>query len=890
MKIKSILILCGTVLHLATNNAAAAPGLKEHRIPWRVLHWNSWPDSYTPYYGRNVPAPYAANAWGSVEWWGHNPGTYDGDGYWPPPTGTYSDDPAYNDVNSDTTFYYSGYMYVGEGSNLVTFISTFDDCIYLIIDDQGVLWNVEYNQTAVKTMPLTTGWHKFDFLLDNGGGGWGPMNSGESLGWLNHMGFAVDWSGRAGYGHNWFYGEDGNLWDHDWNWYGHYFNNNELYPDSPGNYVFPFDPGDGSFFSTVRPVDGAELGNPLPPVKIGTTSATLPSSIAIGPDSTVTPCVFYGIADGEDVVSAWDGCEALSAPQGSTGSEYVPFEIAIAGLPFNEEIHYRFGFIDSNGGTNFHSASASFTTRAVLASHPATPAGGTAVSLPAHISLATGESGVLRVYYGTEDFYDDAAAWGNAYEDIAIGGDFTGATNIIASGFVDGTTNYYRHAFVSAVAGDISFAPQSIMFVMGDANVPSAFRWLPLDTDATDWENPFAWENLDGFLRHVPGMAPGIVGDTISLVDMPTRIFNINGGISIAGIDAGTWGYGLSYFFVAGAGLDNPVDFNLQTADGSTFPLVLLNADNVCFGTIGNPANNLVNLVLHQPISISKSVSHGTGFLFGFPMHGGDDTAPSHITVSNGGNEWSGLNMSLINPGNTFRGDIFLGTPGTRAVRLSVGVNVDGQGSVYAADGMLGDPANRIVSHSTANAVNVHTENSFDWARAIVGECTLNCSYRDSWGIESYDSPRHLNLLPGSRFEPGYGDDFGRIICFASALNFDPATVLRAKVRADGASSVLELKLRANKLKSWYENPDDPPEPGVLALAGSVEIVEDESAGRIRPGAQFFVLETTYDNTAVTGKMKSATTGFILHHETDSEGYFRVIAEKTGLGSLLVVR
>ena len=311
------LIICGTVVHFAADAAAQiTPGLLESRYSGRyAANPNNVPDP-TSVDHRVVPAPYGANAWGDLDD-PNNPYldnnqtgdvnyTVPGSDGWPPEYGGWS---------HNTTFRYTGYIHIPEGSNTVTFVSQFNNAKCLFIDDVIVYQNDTWNGLGSATVYLATGWHKFDLRNDLTSGDFGPHS--PWVGWTWHpdkYGFAIDWNGSP--------------------------------TSQPANFVFPIDPGDGSLFSATRPPGLVNFYTPAA-TQIDQSSATFSVSLATDAYDSGTLWLCYGsgippvfTTNGwEFAPVAWSGGKIMH-----TDNDPQTYAFPVSGLSSDTEYHYMFAF------------------------------------------------------------------------------------------------------------------------------------------------------------------------------------------------------------------------------------------------------------------------------------------------------------------------------------------------------------------------------------------------------------------------------------------------------------------------------------------------------------------------------------------------------------------
>ena len=310
-------LLCGTSVISATN-IFAAPGLWEARYAGSNNDQHVTKDSYLPNTrDRVVLGPYAANAWGEVPQNQDPSADYDANyavpGIWPPDTDVYA---AFRPGwHNNTTFYYTGYIHIPDGSNTVTFAASFDDAKLLRIDDNTVIQrNITWDAVPYGTATLATGWHKFDFWMDNGDGGFGPPG-GSKLWHPARIGFGIDWEGR---------------------------NSN-----NSANFVFPADPGDGSLFQSDPP-EGYATVKSNPALQTAIDAITLPAAVTLYDASEFTLRVYYGLTNEAIHTSQWMHSADASTAVSSNGTYGVDF--FISAIEPDTTYHYRHALINNSTG------------------------------------------------------------------------------------------------------------------------------------------------------------------------------------------------------------------------------------------------------------------------------------------------------------------------------------------------------------------------------------------------------------------------------------------------------------------------------------------------------------------------------------------------------------
>jgi len=306
--------------------AQIVPGLNESRYTDSpVSSGGAYPP---PTNDRVVLAPYAANSHGYY---------WDVDRYyaeeWDDVNKTFVQvwPPAWGFVNTQHVgFRYTGYIYIGEGSNNVTFCCAFTAGKRLYIDE-NVIYHIpldDYNALPVATVQLATGWHSIDMIFDdNGINGWGVEWRKEWAG----RGFGVDWQGRGSP-----------------NWY---------------DYEFPIDPGDGSLFSATRPPFQINFS---PSTVTGVNSNSTVANITLSLDPADSGTLWLFCREGADpgpTTNGWDFALEWPAPLAHPDFDPLTYAFALTNLAPGASYTFRAAFVSDNGGFAISSAPPPFTTR-----------------------------------------------------------------------------------------------------------------------------------------------------------------------------------------------------------------------------------------------------------------------------------------------------------------------------------------------------------------------------------------------------------------------------------------------------------------------------------------------------------------------------------------------
>ncbi len=826
-------LFCGSAMLLATNTfAQITPGLVEWRYGGRNVEWPDWAPGTVE--ERIVPAPYAANAWGS-DTTGFDV-NYTVPGYWPPEW------PGYNRAinggwGNDMTFRYFGYINIPEGSNTVTFASSFDDGKRLYIDDISVMYNKEWNWTASATLTLSTGWHKFELRIDNGDGGFGPPG-GDSLWHPDRIGFGIDWNGGPA--------------------------------SNPGNFVFPVNTAEHTIFSTTAPLDRVVVGM-SDAIQIGSTMATIPCTLQINASNPGSLRVYYGILDGGATAGQW---AHETPPMAVTDSG--DFALSLAGLLFNTDYYFRAAFISNSGVTNFASQTFTFKTGVTVLASPAYRDSG-AMFFTANLPVAPPESGVLCVFYDTSDK--------SANNDWALRADYTGAISagdheMTVATLAADQTYWYRYAFISDIGSHTNYSANVFSVLNADVNIPCDFAWRELNNADIALENPRAWRNLANLPHTIPGT---IVGDTISMRDGSNRgrTFWLNADASLAAIYVGhnDWHDGNWHTFTT----STASTLNLQTTNPAE-PFLL---DYLCFGGV-TFANNL-RLQIPQPALFRKSEAHETHLVFAGPVSGN----PGTLTFDSAYNDYSKFFVYMQNAASDFTGDIHLIARAGGQVRFYCGYDRWGD-KVYADDAFLGNPANAVFFETPNTSFTIYKNNNIGKPREFIlnrtfhGIGQIKCVEMDGWHNAWNDWPHPLDIGPNAKFYPGTPDAAGTLELWTNDLTIDPGATFA--VRVSPTPNVSDSMLFSLRTTSNNNNVNS--SGATLNLAGRVVLTPFDPGAAIHSGTTWTIATIVPAATTINGALTSATPHYRIHPpvlNADASGW-NIIAEKLSEGSLLMLR
>ena len=841
MKRKSIFLLsclCGTILHLATNAAAQlAPGLNESRYNAQYVQTQNYP---APNPVRVVRAPYAANMWGDGTDRGNwtpkfeAPPNDPGD-QWPPPAGLYGDRLLFNNGNG-TTFFYSGYIFIGEGSNTVSFISRFDGGKRLLIDGVQIFRENAWDSHALKTVPLATGWHTFELWTDDNnqsgfGNAWWPSPTGSRIG------FGVDWEGRG----------STNLDD----------------------YEFPVDDDLGSLFSATKP--NGVVVFPTPTVSaVNAASASVSISIVLNPADEGT--LYLCLDDVSDKGATTNNWQSLIEYDGAIVTDGQPntYVIGLSNLALGAEYHYRFAFAFDGGGVCVSDESQPFATRVNIESRAPIQMDVTSFLLPANFSVAPDVAGTFCVFYNEGATFDPLAATRTDYLPTIAA---AGVCEIAVSGLAPSTVYSYRHAYDVPGYG-LWFAGGERTFETVPYDAPSRFQW------AADWwgnwrpwpheaylEEAVIWRNLDNRPRPFPGVA----GDVIQLAYPVRANILLTNDIAFAAFEStqtareNNWG---RINFLPRTPVGTSVTLTLDPGDRADAAWLGGRAvpNSLIFGEINDTGRrNDLRVHLAAPLRVYGTDWGRHMFAFYCPVSGGTEQSPVPITVEYYNPNWIVLQFCLANANNTFYGDITVNGSEASLFIGNCGWAENDQigGWPYyeynAHDGMLGDPANKIILRNNAGIYTANDLGTFVFNRTLLGNGTLRSSKLNySHGATSIAINENirstLRLGVGANLSPGEGDAVGKLTLWGSDFSCETGATFTVKVKPAGVRDTFVFDF-----------------DGTLNFNGASVLVDASAFGDTRiPAGTSWTFLTTAAPADFTGAFKSP--GYSTTYTTDANG------------------
>lgn len=472
------------------------------------------------------------------------------------------------------------------------------------------------------------------------------------------------------------------------------------------------------------------------------------------------------------------------------------------------------------------------------------------------LNLAPTGDATLRVYYGTTDGGENPAAW----QQVA-----TYPATVTALGVYDtpitgltlGETYYVRHS-VENTLGE-NFSLDVVSFTTIATATPDVFTWRSTN-DVWSAPDPM-WTTDTPRARKVPGYAgdkiriqPG--GNAWNDNTGASRAITVDRDVSVGNIDIQN-GNGCTVSFVApGAPATLTFDSGSATATNLVYNNGLL--PNLDFGTAGG--DNLT-VALAQPLCIRFGSAYDHNAHLYAPVTGGSADWPFALHFDTPGNEWTHVYAYLLNPANSFVGDILVGSfPSSNQATTELRIGTD---SIPTQDGMLGAAGNRLVMGYRAT-VRYYASNEApaEVHRAILGTGTVACSKALSLGADAV-------LAPAS---PA-GSEFDTIMVSAATLTTDPATTFAVDWSTEeGATACDAFQFNVTS---------------ALTLNGRVEVTpQPEAAIPVGERRAF----ATVAASAGTFSSKLKGPGFVVKTEGNSENGWTLYLEKVPESTTILVR
>ncbi len=400
-------------------------------------------------------------------------------------------------------------------------------------------------------------------------------------------------------------------------------------------------------------------------------------------------------------------------------------------------------------------------------------------NVAAHVlELPPASEATLRVYYGTTDEKFSPSAWSHCFEYPNPVTQTGIQSPVTLTGLNVNTTYYYRHSISNATGEQIATNVKS--FTTVPFETPNTFTWIATNDN---WFAENVWRPNLPNARQYPGL-PGDniiinVGGVYQTIGV-TRTITLTQDVSVASIDI-TQGYGAAAIFEATQPATMTLDaghvYNPSSTIQSTGQLGTLN--------IGNSASSQLTLALNNPLTLYRTSSWDLTIGVYAKLTGGTDAQPFNIYLDVNGNSYVKAFLRLLNPANTFRGDIYIGRTSDVAGPAEVMVGVSG---IIATDSMLGHSNNKIHlrNNSTLNYNAASATAMISVERHILGNGTLKTNGKFAL------SPTAI-LQPHAKTSE---DGFGTITVSATSFSDDPGTQYLIKVPdTEGANDKLVFNI-----------------------------------------------------------------------------------------------
>ena len=464
----------------------------------------------------------------------------------------------------------------------------------------------------------------------------------------------------------------------------------------------------------------------------------------------------------------------------------------------------------------------------------------------------TGDA-TLRVYYGTTDGGEDPAAWDNVatYPDTVSA---IGTYSLPISGLTLGETYYVRHS-VENSAGE-NFSLDVVTFTTVAASTPDVFTWRATN----DVWSADVWSIETPRARKVPGYAGDKifipVGGTSWNVYGVSRTINLDDDYSIGNMEI-QHGSGSTVTILAPT-VDATLTFDTGSATATN---QVLSTGQLNGLTFGSDTDNHLTVALAQAVHFNRTSAYNYSIVFRCPVIGGTVEAPTPLILESQGDEYCHLYFHLMNPLNTFLGDLTVGS--TTSNKSTSELRVGGD-STPSQDSMLGAASNAIMLRNNAT-LRYYAESGTPaiCRRSISGEGTILCN-------KDLDLTDEARLAPCSKF----GDGFGTLTVNAASIETDPATTFAVDWSTEEESTECD---------AFVFKATSP-----LTLQGVVEVATVPEA-IVDVGEKRAFATVDAGAGALTCNLK-ARPAFLVRAEGDAENGWTLYLEKVPAGTLLMLR
>ena len=456
----------------------------------------------------------------------------------------------------------------------------------------------------------------------------------------------------------------------------------------------------------------------------------------------------------------------------------------------------------------------------------------------------------VRVYYGTTDGGDNAAAWDTFADYPAV--EAKGMYSKILTGLTEGETYYYRHAVM--VDGEPVFSlDQARSVETVPVSNPDNFTWV---VRAADWEGDGVWSINTAYERHTPGYAGDVVKfvyDSARTAQVPT--LSADATVGRMQFSGGDWNAHYSATFKSVEPVELIFD-NLGNGAG-----VSISGSGTEYVNFGTGTDNALTVRFNDDFTFERNAAFDFKAYFYAKLTGGTTESPHTLTFHDFANEYATVQITLLNDANDFVGDIVLkkstyysnGSPFTFRV---------GDSSHPYAESMLGD---------AANAVSVG-----QWTILEIGAgCATAVMNRSLSGGGTLKAVCPLVLGETASVHVRPGETFS--VTSTGAIADDSGTGYEIGIDADDSGSAGRIDFSA---------------VGSLTLAGTFTVTPDDPEAKIARGTRWTVGAVAAGSglSAGAGRVSFRSPGeFKVYAEGDDENGWTIYAERRS-GLMLLVR
>lgn len=469
----------------------------------------------------------------------------------------------------------------------------------------------------------------------------------------------------------------------------------------------------------------------------------------------------------------------------------------------------------------------------------------TTAMVPAKIqTLGTATEATIRVYLNPDtDPGPTAAGWAIVRE-IGTPVTATGEMEFAVEGLEVNRTYYLRHA-IATDAGEY-FSPIAQTLTTQELTTPDVFKQSVAVTNVF-FHDASIWTHDSTLSRMVPGY-PGDQADF--QMGKWARTFLLTNDVSLATLRI-TGGENNGSYRLTLEAAEDPVTIRFAGASDGTSRIGFTGkASAVQFGS--NLTTRLT-VEMTETLECFATSAYRHSYFFWAPLTGGTEEHPLRFDVHSQFDQWTYVQVYLINPANDFRADIHIGE---EYVRESYSELYVGHSTTNFTDEMLGHPANEIFLHNNSRLYlsSTHSQNVF--RRALHGNGRLSTEWRDEWNIvKGY---RGVTFAEGARFSPAGvdGTGYGTLTLYTGALQTEPGVQWRFDVAADGTEGdTVSLRIST----------------GECLLQGEVTVIPDTHRVPVGTAWTLFTIPAAKNLTGFQANLKRSAESLPVRFETEGD-------------------